>query len=125
MFKPKKYPNDKIGESIDWKQRIKKPSEWLYSEKLNGVRGGADFRDMTMRSSSLTPIRSNEIQEWMYKLAQTSISDTVSVLEGEFYAEGLNLEEIKHFVNSEDVTTQKARKKYAKNLKKESGLVVI
>lgn len=104
-FEPMKAPNDKIGISVDWETRLGDLNDWVYSEKLNGIRGEFDFARATVFSRTLIPIRSVEIQNWIWQIAQTKLGE-LNLVEGEFWSPELNLEEIKHFVMSKDVTSK-------------------
>jgi len=115
-FKPQLNPNNKSGEDIDWDERLgENKTDWLASIKLDGIRGIFDTRNNTIKSRSLTPIRSVEIQNWFWQLEATT--ELPLIVEGELWGKDLTIEEIKHFVMSKDVTTRKSIMK----LKREFG----
>ena len=117
-FKPMLAPNDEPGRIVDWEQRLGNLTDWIFSEKYNGIRLELDMTTSRGLSRVLKLIRSIEVQNLVFNVTALYHDMGIDVLEGEMYAPGLSLEEIKHFVMSEDVTTPKARKKYANEIAK-------
>lgn len=109
-FKPQLNPNNKAGVEIDWKSRLGNLNDWIWSEKMDGIRGVFDLNEVTVKSRSLKAIRSVEVQSWIWQLGVVEEGAPV-IVEGEIWSPNLTLEEIKHFVMSEDVTSQKSIKK--------------
>lgn len=100
-FKPCLLPNDKVGERVDWAKRISNPKEWIASVKLNGIR--IEIADGVAYSRSLKKFKSKWVQQKANDVS--SLSENI-ILEGEIFGIGMNLEEIKHFVTSVDVTSE-------------------
>ena len=115
-FKPMLAPNDRPGANIDWAKRLGCVSNWMFSEKLNGIRLELDMKNGIAYSRALKPFRNKYIQKLATEIADIFEPTNIEVLEAEIYAPGLNLEEIKHFVTSIDVTTKASRTKFKREL---------
>jgi len=107
------YPNNKTDfNDIDWAERIKAVSQWDVSEKYDGIRLELVFNNKYCEAytRSMKPFRSL----WVKVLA-TQLSNKVDgnfVMEGEIYSESCRFNELQHFILSEDVTSDKSKRKY-------------
>ena len=100
-------PNEKTGEPIDWDERISEPSDWFYSNKLDGCRVTL-FSEGPVVGRSLKEIPSAHIQVMAEDIqVMLQLNDTC-IIEGEFYSSEMNFAEISHFFRSEDVTSTKS-----------------
>lgn len=110
-FKPNLFPNDKPGEFIDWRQRILN-GPLLMSVKYDGIRCENVAEGAFSRSLKLLPsVQLQNVLKNQFAYFKTIFPD-LQVIEQEIIIESYNLEEIKHFVRSEDVTSLKNEKKY-------------
>ena len=119
QFKPQLLPNDKAGVHPDWEERLKTPTDWLASYKLDGCRVEIAY-DSPGLTRALKPIKSLQVQR-MVEEVQEEIGRFGGVLEGEFWGPGMTFPEIIHFFATEDVTSDKTRKKYESLWKKTGG----
>jgi len=116
-FKPCLTPNFPVGEYIDWNSILGRVSNWVVSEKLDGVRIEL-YMDDEPKTRSLKPFKSRHIKD-MAKRYRDAVSEYYSgvILEAEIWAPGLTFEEIKSFVSAHDITSEK----HIKRLRKEYG----
>lgn len=110
-FKPMLLPNELTGVAPDWDARIKDPSEWLESDKLDGGRVEL-FGDGRILGRSLKEISSVHIQRMAKDIALIMQLRTECIIEAEFYSPNMNFAEIMHFFRTEDVTSAKKVKEY-------------
>ena len=120
-FKPQLLPNNEVGSSPDWEERIEHPTHWLYSNKLDGARVEL-FSDGTVKGRSLKVIPNVHIQQ-MGRDIMDSMPEfhPDSIIEAEFYSPEMNFSEIMHFFKTEDVTSEKSKEKYYKLWSKTGG----
>ena len=83
QFKPQLLPNDKAGVHPDWEERLKTPTDWLASYKLDGCRVEIAY-DSPGLTRALKPIKSLQVQR-MVEEVQEEIGRFGGVLEGEFW----------------------------------------
>lgn len=118
QFKPNLYPNNATdGTKIDWKARIKNPEEWRFSEKYDGIRMQIFFDidgKCAIHTRSLKGFRSFWVQELEDSL-DGAMQGPIWV-EGELWCKGMMFSELQHFFLSQDVTTEKAKKKTVRDL---------
>lgn len=121
IFKPQLLPNNKVGESPNWEDRIEYPAQWLYSKKLDGARVEL-LHTGVVKGRSLKVIPNVFIQQ-MGKDIIDSIPNFLenSVIEAEFYSPDMNFSEIMHFFKTEDVTSNHTVSKYQKLWAKTKG----
>ena len=115
-WKPQKLPNDKSGESIDWEDRLKHPTDWLISEKLEGIRIEIIEGQAFSREMLLSPNR--YVQDMADMVGSKKVG---GIIEAELYAPGMNFSEISHFYKNQDVTSDKSKKKFADLWAKTAG----
>lgn len=111
-FKPMLLPNELTGVAPDWDERIKDPSEWLESYKLDGGRVEL-FGDGRVLGRSLKEITSVHIQRMAKDISLIMQLRPECIIEAEFYSPSMNFAEIMHFFRSEDVTSPKKVKEYS------------
>ena len=116
-FKPRLIPNWK-GEIPNLEERITDTEEWFASLKLDGGRVEIIPKGLAL-GRSLKPIKSLHIQRMVEDLSL--LLQTEYVLEAEFYAHGFTFGEIMHFFRSEDVTSDKTKKKLNKLWQRTKG----
>ena len=120
-FKPQLLPNNKVGEPVNWEERIERPEDWLYSNKLDGARIEL-FADGTVKGRSLKPIPSAHVQQMGNDImASIPLINENCIIECEFYSPEMNFAEIMHFFRCADVTSEKEVKKYQKLWNKSGG----
>lgn len=119
-FKPMLLPNELTGVVPDWDERIKIPTDWLYSHKLDGGRVEL-FADGTVKGRSLKEIPSAHIQRMAKDVMLMLQLKDHWIIEAEFYSYEMNFAEIMHFFRSEDVTSAKSVAKYKKLWEKTLG----
>tara|TARA_R110000851_G_scaffold160786_1_gene304082 strand:+ start:8436 stop:9551 length:1116 start_codon:yes stop_codon:yes gene_type:complete len=117
-FKPMLAANFGVGVEPDWNLLLNKPKEWLISEKLDGIRIGI-WSGGKSTSRSLKPIDSVHIRH-MAEATGKSMK-LRGIMEAEIWSPNMNLEEIKHFCKSKDVTSAQSVSKYEKLWKKTKG----
>jgi hypothetical protein len=117
MWKPRLIPNWK-GEIPNLEERLPTPEDWYASLKRDGGRVEI-MPDGIALGRSLKPIKSFHIQRMVEDLSL--VLQTDHVLEAEFYAHGFTFGEIMHFFRTEDVTSDKTKKKYNNLWKKTKG----
>ena len=116
-FKPMLGPNNEIGVDIDWFKRLRCPSDYLVSTKLDGIRVEL-YPDMVL-GRSLKPPQSIQVSQMASDVQ--NIYRHEGIIEAEFWSPNMNLEEIKHFYKTVDVTSEKTLKKYKALWKKTGG----
>lgn len=119
-FNPMLLPNELTGVAPDWDERIKNPTEWLYSHKLDGGRLEL-FGDGTVKGRSLKEIPSAHIQVMAEDISLLLQLPDSCIIEAELYSSEMNFAEIMHFFRSEDVTSTKSVTKYKKLWEKTGG----
>ena len=119
-WRPELLPNEETGTVANWEERIKNPSEWLVSNKLDGARVEL-FGGGTVKGRSLKDIPSVHIQQMAKDVMSIIELQENTVIEAEFYSEEMTFPEIMHFFRSEDVTSAKSVTKYTKLWAKTKG----
>ncbi len=113
-FKPQLLPNNKKNIEPYWEERILNPLDWYWSVKHDGGRIGIVMETGMAISRSLKLIRSTKVQQLaMNFTAQCSHdedSKLIKVIEAELYSPKMTFGEVMHFMNSEDVTSERTRK---------------
>lgn len=120
QFKPMLLPNEITGIAPDWEERIKNPSEWLYSKKLDGGRVEL-FGNGIVKGRSLKEIPNVFIQTMAKDISLLLQLRDECIIEAELYSEEMNFAEIMHFFRTEDVTSLETVKKYENLWKRSQG----
>lgn len=115
IFSPQLLPNNPAGLSPDWEKLLLPVSDYMASNKADGgrVECGADG---TALGRSLKGIPSVHIQRMTKDLSL--LLQHEGYIEAELYSPNMNFAEIMHFFRSEDVTSDKSRKKHEAEWKK-------
>ena len=116
-FRPCLTPNFPVGEYTDWRRLLGRVSNWVISEKLDGVRIEL-FSDKIVKTRALKHFRSKKINEMGVKFRQSMSNYPDILLEAEIWSPELTFEEIKSFVAAEDITSLKHRKKLESELRR-------
>jgi len=99
-FKPMLTLNNKRGVNPDWNSRLQPINEWMWSEKLEGVRIEIDCRTGESYTRALKPIRNQYIQDTIFKIiSESSLFGADVVLEGELFAGYGTFEALKGWVS--------------------------
>lgn len=117
-FKPQLLPNDKAGETINWRERIQDFRLWLLSNKYDGARLEL-YANGTVTGRSLKSINNTQITSMAEVLANTLPFN--GVIEAEFWAPNMTFSEIMHFFKTQDVTSEHTVGKYRKMWEKTGG----
>jgi len=117
MWRPYLIPNDK-GATVNWHERLEIPSDWLVLTKRDGAR--VEISKEWVKGRSLKPIISKHILKMAKDLQRNMNSN--AVVEAEFYSHGMTFPEIIHFFKTEDVTSEKTKKKYRALWKRTQGM---
>jgi len=117
-FSPQLLPNDKAGVSINWKDRIGNPTDWLLSHKYDGARVEL-FDDGTIKGRSLKALPNIHLEIMAEQFTANFKHD--GIIEGEFFAPNMTFSELMHFFKTADVTSEKTVAKYTKLFEKTGG----
>jgi hypothetical protein len=117
-FKPQLLPNNPAGTTPDWENLLTPVSDYLTSDKADGVRLVC-FEDGSVVGRSLKKFKNVYVEE-MVKSLQLLLQFQ-GILEGELYSPNLTFSEIMHFFRTEDVSAPSTRKKFQKEWEKTNG----
>lgn len=110
-FKPQLLPNNPVGEDMDWETLLADTiQDYFCSIKLDGARVELQY-DTPVKGRSLKTIKNVQIQR-MHEELQEDVGKYGGIIEAEFYAPGMTFSEIMHFFKTEDIESEKTRKKY-------------
>ena len=118
LFKPQLLPNNEMGVDINWEERIKTPTEWLYSPKLDGARVELIVNTNLAYGRSLKIIPSTHIQ---LMTAAINSYNPKHIIEGEFYSPNMTFPEIMHFFRTSDISSSKTKERLDKLWEKSKG----
>mgnify|MGYP003665804685 CR=1 FL=1 len=118
FFKPMKSPNFETGSVPIWGNLITNPKEWACSEKYDGVRVQLLHTGRTL-SREMNAFPSRHVRDMGKQVCKFLPVDTI--LEAELYSPEMTFTEILHFAKTEDVTSNKTRKKYEALWRKTQG----
>lgn len=113
-FKPMLAPNSSTGEFVDVEVHLNKTLDYTFSNKKDGAR--IEIFESLDLSRTLKPIPSIQVNKMAREFAREF--SFKGVVEAEFYTHGFTRGEIVHFFNTEDVTSDKTKKKYDLEWKK-------
>jgi hypothetical protein len=117
-FSPQLLPNNTAGVSPDWEALLQPVSDYYSSDKADGGRVECTELGVAL-GRSLKVIPSINIQAMTKDLAL--LLQHQGYIEAELYSPNMNFAEIMHFFRSEDVTSEKSRKKHEAEWKKTKG----
>jgi len=119
FFKPMLIPNNK-EETINWKERIKNPEDWIVLFKRDGAR--VEISHKWVKGRSLKHIVNKQIIKMAQKIQSHLEEFPDVIIEAEFYSHEMSFPEIMHFFRTEDITSPKTKEKYLKLWEKTKGL---
>lgn len=119
MFKPQLLPNEPAGEAPDWEARLNPIQDYLVSVKYDGARVEIPYEGSVL-GRSLKRAPNIQVQE-MGADFRDALGRYAGVFEGEFFSPEMTFSEIMHFWKTEDVFSDKTRRKYDKLWEKTKG----
>lgn len=117
-FSPQLLPNNPAGITPDWEALLTPVTDYMASNKADGGRVECKENGDAL-GRSLKVIPSFHIQAMSIDLSL--LLQHEGYVEAELYSPNMNFAEIMHFFRSEDVTSDKSRKKHEAEWKKTNG----
>jgi hypothetical protein len=117
-FKPQLLPNNPVGEELNWEELLSPVNDFLISDKCDGVRLEC-FSDGSVLGRSLKKFKNAYVEELVKSFSL--LAQFTGIVEAELYSPNLTFSEIIHFFRTEDISSDKTRKKYEKEWEKTAG----
>ena len=117
QFKPELIPNSKTGKEFELTKNIVRPFDYMASLKHDGGRVEIPATGPGL-SRELKVLASGHIQAMVKDIQDNAMLCSGDMLECEFYSPEMTFSEIMHFFKSEDVTSDKKKKYWAKEWEK-------